>query len=87
MCAHSQLTLLCTPLLCLLRLLCMPMPILIMLCLLHACRACCAAQFDERVARGLDFIVSEAGKYGIKVTLVLLNQWKRNNGVSTFEEW
>ena len=38
-------------------------------------------------SKGLDFILAEAGKYGIKVTLVLLNQWKKNNGVRTFEEW
>jgi hypothetical protein len=33
-----------------------------------------AGQFDERAAKGLDSILAEAGKYGIKVTLVLLNQ-------------
>ena len=42
---------------------------------------------EQRAAKGLDFILAEAGKYGIKVTLVLLNQWKKNNGVRTFEEW
>jgi hypothetical protein len=39
------------------------------------------------VARGLDFILAEAGKYGIKLTPVLINSWKQNNGVPQFEQW
>lgn len=34
---------------------------------------------DETVARGLDFIIAEAAKYGIRLTLVLLNLWKVHN--------
>lgn len=34
------------------------------------------ADIDETVARGLDFIIAEAAKHGIRLTLVLLNLWK-----------
>ncbi len=39
------------------------------------------------MARGLDFVLAEAPKYGIKVTPVFLNLWKKNGGVPKFEEW
>ncbi|KAI7844213.1 hypothetical protein COHA_002347 [Chlorella ohadii] len=44
-------------------------------------------QLDDSVARGLDFVLAEAPKYGIKVTPVFLNLWKKNGGVPKFEEW
>jgi mannan endo-1,4-beta-mannosidase len=46
----------------------------------------CADQLNERVARGLDFVLSEASKYNIKLTLVLLNSWK-DDGVQQWEQW
>lgn len=33
-------------------------------------------ELDETAARGLDFVIAEAAKYGIRLTLVLLNLWK-----------
>ncbi|PRW32930.1 mannan endo-1,4-beta-mannosidase [Chlorella sorokiniana] len=33
-------------------------------------------EMDETVARGLDFVIAQAAKYGIRLTLVLLNLWK-----------
>lgn len=44
-------------------------------------------QLDERSAQGLDFILAEAAKYGVRLMPVLLNLWKYNNGVPQFEEW
>ncbi|PRW57442.1 Transmembrane 9 superfamily member 4 isoform B [Chlorella sorokiniana] len=44
-------------------------------------------QLDESAARGLDFVLAEAAKYGIKVTPVFLNLWKQNGGVPKFEQW
>ncbi len=46
-----------------------------------------AGVFDERVAAAVDLVISEAAAHGIRVTPVLLNQWKKNNGVPQFEEW
>ncbi|GAB4814281.1 hypothetical protein N2152v2_001327 [Parachlorella kessleri] len=38
-------------------------------------------------AQGLDFILDEADKAGIKLVLVPLNLWKPNGGVPQFEKW
>lgn len=46
-----------------------------------------AADFDEKVAQALDFIVAEAGRLGIRLTPVLLNTWKAPNGIPSFEKW
>lgn len=35
-----------------------------------------AGQVEERTARAVDFIVAEAAKHGLRLTLVLLNLWK-----------
>lgn len=43
-------------------------------------------QLNEKVARGLDFVLAEAAKYGIKATIAFLNLWKPS-GVPQFEEW
>lgn len=45
-----------------------------------------AGQLDDSVARGLDFVLAEAAKYGIKLTPVLLNLWKSNGRVPWFEK-
>ena len=57
-------------------LLCLPLP-----------RLPGAGVIDDSVARGLDFVLSEAAKYNIKLTPVLINFWKQNNGVQQFEQW
>ena len=33
-------------------------------------------EFDERVFCGLDFVLAEAARRGLKVMLVLINYWK-----------
>ncbi|KAL4450094.1 hypothetical protein ABPG77_010763 [Micractinium sp. CCAP 211/92] len=43
-------------------------------------------QLTEQVARGLDFLLAEAAKYGIKATIAFLNLWKPA-GVPQFEQW
>ncbi|KAL4452410.1 hypothetical protein ABPG75_008072 [Micractinium tetrahymenae] len=43
-------------------------------------------QFNEQVARGLDFLLAEAAKYGVKATIAFLNLWKPA-GVPQFEQW
>lgn len=45
-----------------------------------------AGQLNERAARGLDFVLAEAAKHGIKLTLALTNQWKED-GVEQWEQW
>lgn len=40
--------------------------------------------FDERVFRGLDWVLAEAGKRGVKVMLVLVNFWKAYGGMSQY---
>ena len=54
---------------------------------LHIATACPAGVFDERVAQAVDFVLAESAAHSIKLTPVLLNLWKRNNGVPQFEEW
>ncbi|CAJ1870403.1 unnamed protein product [Sphenostylis stenocarpa] len=43
--------------------------------------------YDENVFRGLDFVISEAGKYGIHLILRLVNNWKDNGGKNHYVEW
>ncbi|GAB4814282.1 hypothetical protein N2152v2_001328 [Parachlorella kessleri] len=43
--------------------------------------------FNEKAFQGLDYILSEASKAGIRLILVPLNLWKTNNGVPQFEKW
>ncbi|KAL4437017.1 hypothetical protein ABPG75_004156 [Micractinium tetrahymenae] len=45
------------------------------------------ADIDEQAAQALDFIVAEAGRFGIRLTPVLLNTWKAPNGIPSFEKW
>lgn len=35
----------------------------------------------------MDWLLAEAAAHGIRLTPVLLNTWKRNNGIPLFEEW
>ncbi|PSC67829.1 Mannan endo-1,4-beta-mannosidase 1 [Micractinium conductrix] len=44
-------------------------------------------KIDEQGGKALDFIIAEAGKFGIRLTINLLNLWKPANGVPSFEKW
>ena len=37
--------------------------------------------------QGLDFVVSEAGKYGIRLILSLVNNWKEFGGKNQYVQW
>ncbi|KAL2345552.1 hypothetical protein Fmac_006837 [Flemingia macrophylla] len=43
--------------------------------------------YDEKVFRGLDFVVSEAGKHGVRLILSLVNNWKDFGGKNQYVEW
>ncbi|XP_028791425.1 mannan endo-1,4-beta-mannosidase 4-like [Neltuma alba] len=43
--------------------------------------------YDENVFRGLDFVVSEAGKYGVRLILTLVNNWSDFGGKSQYIQW
>ncbi|XP_061366249.1 mannan endo-1,4-beta-mannosidase 4-like [Gastrolobium bilobum] len=43
--------------------------------------------YDEKVFRGLDFVISEAGKYGVRLILSLVNNWKDFGGKNQYVEW
>ncbi|KAK7269508.1 hypothetical protein RIF29_22239 [Crotalaria pallida] len=43
--------------------------------------------YDENVFRGLDFVVSEAGKYGVKLILSLVNNWNDFGGKNRYVRW
>ncbi|MED6109868.1 hypothetical protein PIB30_037526 [Stylosanthes scabra] len=43
--------------------------------------------YDESVFRGLDFVVSEAGKHGVRLILSLVNNWKDFGGKNQYVEW
>ncbi|XP_047320195.1 mannan endo-1,4-beta-mannosidase 7-like [Impatiens glandulifera] len=43
--------------------------------------------YNEQVFQGLDFAVSEAGKYGMKVILCLVNNYKDFGGRNQYVEW
>ncbi|KAI3433786.1 hypothetical protein D9Q98_003591 [Chlorella vulgaris] len=43
--------------------------------------------FDESVALTLDWLFAEAANYGIKLTPVFMNTWKKANGIPQFEQW
>ncbi|KAK4282647.1 hypothetical protein QN277_014001 [Acacia crassicarpa] len=43
--------------------------------------------YDENVFRGLDFVISEAGKYGVRLILSLVNNWKDYGGKSQYVKW
>nr|GMC47910.1 mannan endo-1,4-beta-mannosidase 7-like [Ipomoea batatas] len=43
--------------------------------------------YNEQMFKGLDFVVSEAGKHGIKLILSLVNNYKDFGGKSQYVEW
>ncbi|KAK7337612.1 hypothetical protein VNO77_18195 [Canavalia gladiata] len=43
--------------------------------------------YDERVFRGLDFVISEARKYGVRLILSLVNNWKDFGGKNQYVQW
>ncbi|KAI4301622.1 hypothetical protein L6164_034882 [Bauhinia variegata] len=43
--------------------------------------------YDETVFEGLDFVVSEAGKYGVRLILSLVNNWHDYGGKNQYVQW
>ncbi|XP_015968755.1 mannan endo-1,4-beta-mannosidase 4 [Arachis duranensis] len=43
--------------------------------------------YDENVFRGLDFVVSEARKYGVRLILSFVNNWKDFGGKNQYVQW
>ncbi|MCH81319.1 mannan endo-14-beta-mannosidase 4-like, partial [Trifolium medium] len=43
--------------------------------------------YDEDVFKGLDFAISEAGKYGVQLILCFVNNWKDFGGKSQYVKW
>ncbi|XP_030471491.1 putative mannan endo-1,4-beta-mannosidase 9 [Syzygium oleosum] len=43
--------------------------------------------YDEEVFKGLDFVISEAGKNGLYLILSLVNNWKDFGGKSQYVQW
>ncbi len=43
-----------------------------------------AGQFDERVFVGLDFVLAEAARRGLKVLLALTNYWTPFGGMTQY---
>ncbi|KAK7259075.1 hypothetical protein RIF29_24671 [Crotalaria pallida] len=43
--------------------------------------------YDETVFKGLDFVISEAGKYGVRLILSLVNNWKEYGGKNQYVQW
>ncbi|KAL2345590.1 hypothetical protein Fmac_006875 [Flemingia macrophylla] len=43
--------------------------------------------YDENVFKGLDFVISEAGKNGVRLILSLVNNWNDYGGKKKYVEW
>ncbi|KOM39296.1 hypothetical protein LR48_Vigan03g267800 [Vigna angularis] len=43
--------------------------------------------YDENVFRALDAVISEAGKYGIRLILSLVDNWKAGGGKNQYVQW
>ncbi|KAH0662613.1 mannan endo-1,4-beta-mannosidase 5-like [Solanum tuberosum] len=43
--------------------------------------------YDERILQGLDFVISEARKYGIRLILSFVNNYKDFGGRSQYAQW
>ncbi|PHT33975.1 Mannan endo-1,4-beta-mannosidase 3 [Capsicum baccatum] len=43
--------------------------------------------YDERVFQGLDFVISEAKKYGVRLILSFANQWNDFGGKAQYVQW
>lgn len=44
-------------------------------------------QYDEGTMTGLDFVMDEASKRGIRITLVFANYWSQYGGVDQYNVW
>jgi endo-1,4-beta-mannosidase len=47
----------------------------------------CTGVFDQRVFRGLDFVIAEAQKRNIRVILSLVNYWGAYGGMAQYVRW
>ena len=43
--------------------------------------------YDEKVLVGLDFVLNEASKRGIRAVLVLANYWAMYGGIDQYNIW
>ncbi|KAJ1417201.1 Glycoside hydrolase, family 5 [Sesbania bispinosa] len=43
--------------------------------------------YDEDVFKALDFVISEAGKYGVRLILSLVNNWNDYGGKNKYVQW
>ncbi|KAH0774532.1 hypothetical protein KY290_011669 [Solanum tuberosum] len=43
--------------------------------------------YDERVFQGLDFVIAEAKKYGVRLILSFVNQWNDFGGKAQYVWW
>ncbi|KAL5068964.1 hypothetical protein RYX36_019851 [Vicia faba] len=43
--------------------------------------------YDQNVFKGLDFVISEARKFGVKLILGFVNNWKALGGKSKYVQW
>ena len=50
-------------------------------------RSALAGQYDEGTLSGLDFVMDEASKRGIRLTLVFINYWSQYGGVDQYNVW
>ena len=48
---------------------------------------CIAGVYDEKVLVGLDFVINEASKRGIRVVLVFANYWAMYGGIDQYNIW
>ncbi len=46
-----------------------------------------AGVYDEKVLVGLDFVINEASKRGIRVVLVFANYWAMYGGIDQYNIW
>lgn len=46
-----------------------------------------AGVYDEKVLVGLDFVLNEASKRGIRAVLVLANYWAMYGGIDQYNVW
>lgn len=44
-------------------------------------------QYNEKVFKALDFVLVEARRYGIRVILSVLDNWKYSGGIDEFVDW
>lgn len=44
-------------------------------------------RYDEKVFRGIDYILAQAARYNIKVVLSIINNWDKIDGKGQYAEW